>query len=57
MNSRLATADYLVFLVYFIIVAGYGYWIYQKKKNTHNDDDSFRSLNIILLSLASYLSL
>ena len=41
MNSRLATADYLVFLVYFIIVAGYGYWIYQKKKNTHNDSKDF----------------
>ena len=41
MNSRLATADYLVFLIYFIIVAGYGYWIYQKKKNTHNDSKDF----------------
>jgi len=41
MNSRLATADYLVFLIYFVIVAGYGYWIYQKKKNTHNDSKDF----------------
>lgn len=24
--------DYLVFLFYFIVVAGYGYWIYRKKK-------------------------
>src|ERR1700704_2054597 len=24
--------DYLVFLFYFIIVAGYGYWIYRRKK-------------------------
>src|SRR5258708_7802669 len=24
--------DYLVFLLYFIIVAGYGYWVYHKKK-------------------------
>lgn len=31
MNS-LHTKDYLVFLVYFIVVAGYGYWIYRRKK-------------------------
>jgi solute:Na+ symporter, SSS family len=24
--------DYLVFLFYFIVVAGYGYWVYQRKK-------------------------
>lgn len=28
---HLKTADYLVFLVYFIMVAGYGYYIYQRK--------------------------
>jgi solute:Na+ symporter, SSS family len=31
MNS-LHTYDYLVFLFYFVIVAGYGYWIYSRKK-------------------------
>jgi SSS family solute:Na+ symporter len=31
MNS-LQTKDYLVFLFYFIVVAGYGYWVYSKKK-------------------------
>lgn len=30
--NKLATADYIVFLVYFIIVAGYGIWIYNRKK-------------------------
>ncbi|MBA2761667.1 MAG: sodium/sugar symporter [Segetibacter sp.] len=30
--KTLSTADYIVFLVYFIIVASYGYWIYHKKK-------------------------
>lgn len=30
--KQLETLDYLVFLVYFVIVAGYGYWIYTKKK-------------------------
>jgi len=31
MNS-LQTYDYLVFLFYFIVVAGYGYWVYRRKK-------------------------
>jgi len=31
MNS-LQTADYIVFLIYFIIVATYGYWVYRRKK-------------------------
>jgi solute:Na+ symporter, SSS family len=31
MNS-LHTYDYLVFLFYFVIVTGYGYWIYSRKK-------------------------
>jgi solute:Na+ symporter, SSS family len=31
MNS-LHTYDYLVFLFYFIVIAGYGYWIYSRKK-------------------------
>lgn len=30
--GSLKTIDFLVFLVYFVIVAGYGYWIYSKKK-------------------------
>ncbi len=30
--STLQTKDYLVFLFYFIVVAGYGYWVYFKKK-------------------------
>lgn len=30
--NALSTQDYLVFLIYFVIVAGYGYWIYRKKK-------------------------
>ncbi len=28
----LQTNDYLVFLLYFIVVAGYGYWVYRKKR-------------------------
>ncbi|MBK7873268.1 MAG: sodium/sugar symporter [Saprospiraceae bacterium] len=30
--KQLETLDYIVFLIYFVIVAGYGYWIYTKKK-------------------------
>ena len=30
--KSLQTADYIVFLVYFIIVATYGYWVYRRKK-------------------------
>jgi SSS family solute:Na+ symporter len=30
--NTLQSADYIVFLVYFIIVAGYGLWIYNRKK-------------------------
>ncbi len=30
--KSLSTADYIVFLFYFIIVASYGYWVYRRKK-------------------------
>lgn len=32
MGSHLGTADYVVFFIYFIVVASYGYWVYRKKK-------------------------
>src|SRR4028118_2027758 len=31
-QQKLQALDYIVFLVYFVIVAGYGYWIYHRKK-------------------------
>ena len=35
--NTLQLADYLVFLVYFFIVSGYGYWIYKRKQTkTHS---------------------
>ncbi len=37
----LATIDIIVFLFYFIIVAGYGYWIYQRKKKKTADTKDF----------------
>ena len=32
MNNQLVFKDYLVFAVYFIIVASYGYWVYRRKR-------------------------
>ena len=39
--QKLQTLDYLVFLFYFIIVAGYGYWIYQRKKSKEASTTDF----------------
>lgn len=33
--------DYLVFLIYFLLVAGYGLYIYRKKKSTENSASDF----------------
>jgi solute:Na+ symporter, SSS family len=38
---NLSTNDLLVFLFYFVLVSLYGYWIYQKKKNAHNNSKDF----------------
>jgi len=32
MKNELDFKDIIVFMIYFVIVAGYGYWIYQRKK-------------------------
>ncbi len=34
MQTGLQSLDYIVFIFYFIVVSGYGYWIYQRKKST-----------------------
>jgi SSS family solute:Na+ symporter len=39
--QHLQLLDYIIFLVYFIIVAFYGYWIYQKKKKAQTDSKDF----------------
>src|SRR5687767_5759865 len=41
MNNSLVFADYLVFVVYFLMVATYGYWVYQKKKKAVTDTKDF----------------
>src|SRR6188768_1646547 len=39
--QKLQLTDYVVFLIYFVIVAGYGYWIYQRKKKAQADSKDF----------------
>lgn len=39
--QQLQTIDYIVFLIYFVIVAGYGYWIYNRKKKAQADSKDF----------------
>ncbi|WP_420150578.1 sodium/sugar symporter [Spirosoma sp.] len=39
--NHLATADYIVFFVYFIIVVGYGYWIYQRRRHKQLNTTDF----------------
>src|SRR6266487_5500284 len=39
--NMLATKDYIVFFIYFIIVAAYGYWIYWKKKKAITDTTDY----------------
>ncbi|MEP6737826.1 MAG: sodium transporter, partial [Chryseolinea sp.] len=36
--TGLSTADYIVFFIYFIIVATYGYYIYHQKRKTSAGD-------------------
>lgn len=37
----LANSDIIVFFIYFFIVAGYGYWIYRKKKSAQTTSTDF----------------
>ena len=40
--NRLQTSDYIVFAIYFVIVAGYGWWVYNRKKQAQaNTKDYF----------------
>lgn len=39
--QKLDSTDYIVFLIYFVIVAGYGYWIYHRKKKAQTDSKDF----------------
>ncbi|QJW91805.1 sodium/solute symporter [Spirosoma taeanense] len=39
--NHLALADYVVFFIYFIVVVGYGYWIYQRRRSTETNTTDF----------------
>ena len=39
--QKLQTLDYIIFLIYFVIVASYGYWIYNRKKKAQSDSKDF----------------
>ena len=42
MKLGLETPDYIIFLIYFVIVASYGYWVYTHKgKQTADSKDFF----------------
>ncbi|HVY75260.1 MAG TPA: sodium/sugar symporter [Puia sp.] len=38
---KLLPADYVVFFIYFVVVATYGYWVYHKKKFASTDSKDF----------------
>jgi SSS family solute:Na+ symporter len=39
--NKLHTADYIVFLIYFLVVSCYGYYIYQRKRSKSSDSRDF----------------
>ena len=41
MNNHLGPKDYLVFIIYFLIVASYGYWIYHRRRRKEHDSKAF----------------
>jgi SSS family solute:Na+ symporter len=41
MNNTLVSYDYLIIVLYFLLVGSYGYWIYQKKKKVAVDTKDF----------------
>ncbi len=41
MSGQLDTKDIIVFLIYFVLVSGYGYWIYRRKRSATADTKDF----------------
>src|ERR1041384_1325030 len=39
--SHLVFIDYVIFLIYFVLVLGYGYWIYRRRKKQVTDTKDF----------------
>jgi SSS family solute:Na+ symporter len=40
-NHSLQSSDYIVFIIYFLVVAGYGYWVYRRKKTGPTNSTQF----------------
>jgi solute:Na+ symporter, SSS family len=41
MHNQLVRSDYLVFVLYLILVGSYGYWVYHKRKSKEHDSKGF----------------
>ncbi|MFN8355236.1 MAG: sodium/solute symporter [Spirosomataceae bacterium] len=41
MQQQLQSLDYVVFFIYFVVVASYGYWIYNRKKSKEASSTDF----------------
>jgi len=41
MNNNLVTTDYVVFIIYFLVVSGYGYYIYRQREKNEHDAKAF----------------
>src|SRR5258708_1636707 len=39
--NHLSTGDYIVFFIYFIVISGYGYWVYYSKKTQNADTKDY----------------
>ncbi|MES2410676.1 MAG: sodium/sugar symporter [Bacteroidota bacterium] len=39
--QTLATQDYIVFFAYFVIIVGYGFWIYNRKKKAQTNSNDY----------------
>src|SRR5664279_1211539 len=41
MNNQLVFSDYLIFVLYLVLVGSYGYWIYKRRKSKEHDSKAF----------------
>ncbi|MDB5263158.1 MAG: sodium transporter [Adhaeribacter sp.] len=39
--NKFATIDYVIFVVYFIVVSGYGFWVYHRDRNVNADSKDY----------------
>lgn len=39
--NHLSQSDYIVFFIYFIVIAGYGYWVYRSKRSAEVDTKDY----------------